>query len=86
VLTTIQSGGGHVYIGGAPEATSTPTDLYIHAKAIVVDGTTAWIGSENFTTGSLKYNREVGVIFTTPSEVAKVQAAIQSDVASGQAL
>jgi phosphatidylserine/phosphatidylglycerophosphate/cardiolipin synthase-like enzyme len=85
-LTTITSGGGHVYIGGAPEATSTATDPYIHAKAIVIDGTKAWIGSENFTTGSLEYNREVGVVFTTPAQVLAVQTAIKSDVASGTAL
>ena len=85
-LTTITSGGGHVYIGGAPEATSTATDPYIHAKAIVIDGTKAWIGSENFTTGSLEYNREVGVVFTTPAQVQAVETAIKSDVASGKAL
>ena len=43
-LATIKSGGGHVYIGGLPEGTATQSDPYIHAKAIVVDGTTAWVG------------------------------------------
>ena len=37
---------------------------YIHSKSIVVDGATAYVGSINFTTGSMTYNRELGVIFT----------------------
>ncbi len=61
-------------------ATSTP---YIHAKAIVVDGARAYVGSENFSTGSLVYNRELGVLVGEPAEVAKVANAIQSDFAAG---
>jgi cardiolipin synthase A/B len=56
---------------------------YMHAKSLVVDGTTAFIGSENFSTGSLEYNRELGVVFTTPSEVAKVLNTTNSDFAAG---
>ena len=37
---------------------------YIHAKAIVADGARASVGSENFSTGSLQYNREPGLITT----------------------
>ncbi len=59
--------------------------LDIHAKTMVVDGTTAYIGSENFTGGSLGYNRELGVIFQEPSEIAKIQTAINADVAGGSA-
>ncbi|MCX5747449.1 MAG: phospholipase D-like domain-containing protein [Proteobacteria bacterium] len=40
-----------------------------HTAAIVVDGARAFIGSENFTANSLGYNREVGVLFQTASEV-----------------
>lgn len=85
-LATVKNGGGHVYVGGASETTSSASHLYIHAKAIVVDGTTAWVGSENFSTGSLVYNRELGVIFTNASEVQKLQTTIKADIASGQAL
>ena len=35
---------------------------YMHAKVIVVDGTNAWIGSENGSTESLTQNREYGII------------------------
>ena len=59
---------------------------YIHAKAIVADGTTAFIGSENLSTGSLQYNRELGVIFVIPSEVQKVASTISSDFSKGTAL
>jgi phosphatidylserine/phosphatidylglycerophosphate/cardiolipin synthase-like enzyme len=59
---------------------STP---YVHAKAIVVDGTTAFVGSENFTQNSLDDNRELGVIFAVPSEVQKVASTIAQDFANG---
>jgi phosphatidylserine/phosphatidylglycerophosphate/cardiolipin synthase-like enzyme len=57
--------------------------LDIHAKAIVVDGARAYVGSENFTGGSLGYNRELGVYFTQASAVAPVYATIMKDLASG---
>lgn len=63
--------------------TTTP---YIHAKAIVADGAVAFIGSENLTLPSLKYNRELGLVFDAPSEVQKVSAAIAADFAKGTAL
>jgi cardiolipin synthase A/B len=56
---------------------------YIHAKSIVVDGTMAYVGSINFTTGSMTYNRELGVIFSTPSEVQKVLTTTRTDFAAG---
>jgi cardiolipin synthase len=39
-----------------------PQKVTIHAKAIVVDNTSAYIGSENFTANSLDNNRELGII------------------------
>jgi phosphatidylserine/phosphatidylglycerophosphate/cardiolipin synthase-like enzyme len=62
---------------------STP---YIHAKSIVADGTTAYVGSENFTTNSLVHNRELGVIFSTASEVQKVLTTTRTDFSHGTAL
>ena len=59
---------------------------YIHAKSIVVDGTAAYVGSENFTTSSLQYNRELGVIVTVLSEVQKVLNATATDFSHGTAL
>jgi phosphatidylserine/phosphatidylglycerophosphate/cardiolipin synthase-like enzyme len=59
---------------------------YVHAKAIVVDGVHSYVGSENFTSGSMTGNRELGVMFDTPAEVTKVQTQIGSDYAAGTAL
>ncbi|MEO6951539.1 MAG: phospholipase D-like domain-containing protein [Polyangia bacterium] len=58
---------------------------YIHAKAIVVDGSSAFVGSENFTTGSLLYNRELGITFAGATEVKKVADAISADFSNGVA-
>jgi len=56
---------------------------YIHAKAIVVDGARAYVGSENYTTGSLQYNRELGLITDNAAAVAVVASTITKDAASG---
>jgi phosphatidylserine/phosphatidylglycerophosphate/cardiolipin synthase-like enzyme len=64
----------------------TVTAPYIHAKAIVADGTVAFIGSENLTSNSLQNNRELGVIFAAPAEVKKVAGTIAADFAAGTAL
>jgi cardiolipin synthase len=69
--------------GGKLVTLATP---YVHAKAMVVDGATAYVGSENFSTGSLSYNRELGVVFTTGSEVQKVATTISGDFAKGTSL
>jgi cardiolipin synthase A/B len=69
--------------GGVVVGYSCSGSLDIHAKALVVDGARAYVGSENFSGGSLGYNRELGVYFTEASEVTKVQTTIQSDFAAG---
>jgi phosphatidylserine/phosphatidylglycerophosphate/cardiolipin synthase-like enzyme len=59
---------------------------YIHAKAIVTDGTLAYVGSENFTANSLENNRELGLVVGTQSEVTKIANAISADFSAGTAL
>jgi phosphatidylserine/phosphatidylglycerophosphate/cardiolipin synthase-like enzyme len=59
---------------------------YVHAKSFVVDGKGAYIGSENFTSSSLSHNRELGVMFTSPSEVQKVINTTAADFAAGTPL
>lgn len=59
---------------------------YIHAKALVVDGAQAYVGSENFTTGSLQYNRELGLITTNAPTAASIGKTIAKDFAAGTAL
>jgi cardiolipin synthase len=37
---------------------------YIHAKLLITDGTRALVSSQNLSTGSLQYNRELGIMLT----------------------
>jgi len=52
---------------------------YLHAKVIVVDGTRAWMGSENSSTESLTENREYGIFFDTPNDVNLALNQIKAD-------
>lgn len=58
---------------------------YMHAKAIVVDGALAYVGSANVTYVSLTSNRELGVFFDAPAEVRRVADTIATDFAAGVA-
>jgi len=74
-----------------------PNDLYIHAKAIVADGTDGWVGSINASGPSMNDNRELGLGFSvrqdisdaaipsvlSTSTMANVVTAFASDFASG---
>jgi phosphatidylserine/phosphatidylglycerophosphate/cardiolipin synthase-like enzyme len=62
----------------------TASALYIHAKVIDVDGANAFIGSENFSTASLDYNRELGLITASASVLGPLNSTLSSDIASGQ--
>jgi phosphatidylserine/phosphatidylglycerophosphate/cardiolipin synthase-like enzyme len=79
-LTQLEGAGVHVHVLNSSQ-------LYIHAKAICVDcevsGGTVFIGSENFSTSSLSYNRELGVVTDTPKAVDAVMDAVNSDYAVG---
>jgi cardiolipin synthase A/B len=63
------------------------SQVYIHAKVICVDCAgnvgTVFIGSENFSTSSLSYNRELGVVTTSSAAIRAVEAAVHSDFAQG---
>ncbi|MEP6864945.1 MAG: phospholipase D-like domain-containing protein [Deltaproteobacteria bacterium] len=87
-IARVKQAGGKVVVSGPMSGSGTMAHPFIHAKAIVIDcvGTSCtrgFIGSENFSAGSLGYNRELGVIFSTASELAKVKAAIDTDFAAG---
>jgi cardiolipin synthase A/B len=58
---------------------SSDAPLYIHAKVIVADGTTAFVGSQNFSVSSLDYNRELGIITTDPALVRPIAETVTSD-------
>lgn len=69
----LTSAGAHVstYTGETP--------IYIHAKAIIADGATAYVGSENFSNASLNENRELGMITTDSAIVSSVNATLTKD-------
>jgi len=84
-INRVKNAGGHVVMTGPTSGNGTATNPYIHAKAIVVDNAKAFVGSENFSAGSLAYNRELGAIFDAAAEVAKVETAIDTDFGKGVA-
>jgi cardiolipin synthase A/B len=57
--------------------------IYVHAKVISVDAgqpdQRAFIGSENFSTSSLVYNRELGLVTTNPVILTPLNATLQAD-------
>jgi len=72
---TLKAGGVHVnlYPSGAP--------LYIQAKAISVNNDTVYVGSTNYTTGSINADRNVGIITANPMVVRGVTSTLASDFA-----
>lgn len=64
------------------------SQVYIHAKVICADCSasagTVFVGSENFSTSSLSYNRELGVVTTSLNAIHAVITAVDSDYATGK--
>jgi cardiolipin synthase len=58
----------------------------VHAKAIVVDGVRAYVGSVNLTAASMDKNREVGLITETAAVLDRLKATIEADFAKGALL
>jgi cardiolipin synthase len=63
----------HLYHGQA---------YYIHAKLLLVDGRAALVSSQNLSTGSLEYNRELGITVTTPAILTELADDFANDYAS----
>jgi phosphatidylserine/phosphatidylglycerophosphate/cardiolipin synthase-like enzyme len=55
------------------------TQLYIHAKAIMVDSARAFVGSQNLSTASLDRNRELGVLLSDRRAVARLERTFATD-------
>ncbi|MGO9197356.1 MAG: phospholipase D-like domain-containing protein [Acidimicrobiales bacterium] len=68
-------------VGAGVMVSTYPSDatLYIHAKVIVADGRTAFVGSQNFSESSLAYNRELGIITSDPTLVGAIARTVASD-------
>jgi phosphatidylserine/phosphatidylglycerophosphate/cardiolipin synthase-like enzyme len=69
----LAAAGAHVY------TYSYYARLYVHMKAIVVDRREAYVGSINASEASTLYNRELGLVTTSPAVVAPLQAVINQD-------
>jgi cardiolipin synthase A/B len=52
---------------------------YIHAKVIIVDGSEAFLGSENLSAASLDRNRELGILTSDPSVVGQLKQTFEQD-------
>jgi cardiolipin synthase A/B len=61
--------------------------LYIHAKAVVADARSSdeqmFVGSENFSSASLRRNRELGIRTTNKPVISAVAAVLAADYAGG---
>jgi cardiolipin synthase len=83
-FTKLANAGAHVHLYA-----DTAGSLSIHAKTIVADAglpdQRVLVGSENFSTASLDYNRELGILTADPAVVAGVAATLASDYAGGTA-
>jgi cardiolipin synthase A/B len=53
--------------------------LYIHAKMILVDGHRVFLGSQNFSAGSLDDNRELGIILDTGAIIDSLAGTFAGD-------
>ena len=62
-----------------PDTTTPQTPLYMHGKQVIVDNAQAFVGSENLTNTSLIQNRELGIFFTDPGMIARLQSVFTSD-------
>ncbi|NDG85113.1 MAG: hypothetical protein EBX52_08785, partial [Proteobacteria bacterium] len=61
-------------IGGLPG--------YLHAKAILIDSSRAWVGSVNGSTTSISTNREYGIFSNDPELVRNLGVTMYSDFAA----
>ncbi len=59
---------------------ATPPLFALHAKSMVVDGTTAYIGTFNFDPRSENLNTEVGVMVHHPGLAQRLQAIMEADM------
>jgi phosphatidylserine/phosphatidylglycerophosphate/cardiolipin synthase-like enzyme len=58
---------------------SSSKKLYIHAKMILADNATAFVGSENFSTGSLDDNRELGIVLSQRDVLDSLETVFNAD-------
>ena len=69
-VTTLRDAGIAVTIMASP---------YVHAKAMVADGSRLFIGSENISATSLDKNREAGILLNDAREASVVESTFDAD-------
>ena len=74
--TTLAAGGVHVRLVRSP---------IIHAKAMLIDGQQAIVGSQNLTAQSLDSNREIGVLIANVTTVRQLEAVFAADWSGNRA-
>jgi len=72
----LAAAGADARVMPAPETAETP---YMHSKMILVDGTTAYVGSVNFSANSTTKARELGIIFANPAAAAQIRTIFDAD-------
>ncbi len=79
-LTSIVKAGGHVHLYA-----NESSDLYIHAKVTIADGGLGaqrmYAGSINFSSASMNYNRELGIVTSDAAVIRAVKAVVAGDFA-----
>jgi cardiolipin synthase len=75
-LVALAGAGVELHVSGPNETLQTP---YMHARAAVVDGKIAYLGSLSLSPDSITFNREMGLILHRGSVVRKLETQFQSD-------
>jgi phosphatidylserine/phosphatidylglycerophosphate/cardiolipin synthase-like enzyme len=75
-LTALAAAGIDVHVSGPDETAQFP---YMHARAAVVDGKIAYLGSHSLSPDSITFNREMGLVLRAPSIVQAIEAQFRSD-------
>lgn len=75
-LAALAAAGVHVHVSGPDESAALP---YMHARAAVVDGQIAYLGSISLSPDSVTFNREMGLILREELLPRKLQAQFESD-------
>jgi len=78
-LAALAADGVHVHVSGPDQSAAQP---YMHARAAVVDGEIAYLGSISLSPDSSTVNREVGMILRQRATVLKLEAQFDADYRS----
>ena len=78
-VTALVAAGVQVHLSGPDQNAQSP---YMHARAAVVDGKVAYLGSISLSPDSATVNREMGLIVRAKSAVRKLHAQFESDYRS----